>query len=147
MYRMGLSPTAKYPNLQNGVGVEKSHYQIPANQLEIDKNVNRAHLRTHWLVVKWCHKQPYSIHLSPNKRTQIEHNMCGRRAGWSPLRWWPVISLLLRVAAKGWTNVAFKNLVSNCFVLDKRHIVAFSPILIALSVCLPRCVLWQNGAW
>ena len=30
-------------------GVEKSPFQIAATWLEIDGNVNGAHLRTHWL--------------------------------------------------------------------------------------------------
>ena len=32
-------------------GVEKSPFQITANQLEIDEIVNRAHLRTQFLAV------------------------------------------------------------------------------------------------
>ena len=31
--------------------VEKSDFQIAAERLEINENVNRSHLRTHWLAV------------------------------------------------------------------------------------------------
>ena len=47
-------------------------------------NVNGAQVGTHWLV-KW-----YRLFAkAPNEWTQAEHNMCGRRTPWSPLRWWP----------------------------------------------------------
>ena len=47
--------------------VEKSLFHITAKRLEINENVNRADLRTHWLVVKWCHEQSYSFRQSPKR--------------------------------------------------------------------------------
>ena len=38
-------------NIPNQVGVEASPFQIAVRRLEIDENVNRTHLRTHWLAV------------------------------------------------------------------------------------------------
>ena len=48
--RMGLSQTPRRPHPQTGV--QKTPFQISANQLEIVENVNRTQLRIHWLVVK-----------------------------------------------------------------------------------------------
>ena len=65
---------------------EKCLFPISANQLKVDQNVNRAHLKTHWLAVKWRNEPN-----APTKWTQIEHCMCGRRATWLPvwLKRWP----------------------------------------------------------
>ena len=64
-YRMGpsVTPTA---SLTPKPGVEKSPFQISANQLEIFENVNWTHyFRIHGLVVKWCNEQSCSFHQSP----------------------------------------------------------------------------------
>ena len=53
-------PTTFYPK----PGVERSPFQISANQLEADENVNTAHFRTRLLAVKWCDEQSYSFHQS-----------------------------------------------------------------------------------
>ena len=45
--------------------VEKPPFQISANRLELDENVNRTHFKTHWLVVKWCNEQSYIFWQSP----------------------------------------------------------------------------------
>ena len=46
----------------------KFSIEIAAKRLEIPKNGNRAHFRTHWshwLAVKWCHEQTCSFRQSP----------------------------------------------------------------------------------
>ena len=72
---------------------------------EIDENVNIAYSRTHNLAVKWCHEPTNTAFAkAPNEWMQIEHNMCDRRAAWSPLWWWScsLISLgLCRTLASG----------------------------------------------
>ena len=51
-YRFSRSQTPNVcPNSQNRA-VEKFPFQISANQLPVDSNVNRVHFRIHWLVVK-----------------------------------------------------------------------------------------------
>ena len=68
---MGSSPKPHGPLTQKP-GVEKSPFQISANRLKVDENVNRAHFRIHWLVVKWCNEQ--IVQLSPKPQ------MCERRS-------------------------------------------------------------------
>ena len=46
-----LSSTPDVP-LSSKPGFERSHFHISANWLLVDKNVNRAHLRTHFQAVK-----------------------------------------------------------------------------------------------
>ena len=58
---MSPSPTHMVPQ----TGVEKSPFQISANGIEVNENVNRAHLRIPWLVVKWCNEQLYSFRQRP----------------------------------------------------------------------------------
>ena len=69
-YRMGPSSTPK-PG-----GVEKTPFQIAANQLEVVKNVNRTHLRTHWLATKWCNEQSYSFRQSPQMSKRRSSTIC-----------------------------------------------------------------------
>ena len=47
-YRMGLSETAT-SLLSNKLGDSKSSFQISANRLDMDENVKRAHLGTHYI--------------------------------------------------------------------------------------------------
>ena len=58
-----LSPTSH--NLLNRA-VEKSSFEMSANQLEVVENVNRRHFRIHRLVVKWRNEQSKSFRQSPN---------------------------------------------------------------------------------
>ena len=53
--------TASYPKPR----VEKSSFQISANQLVVHEKVNRAHFRIHRLVVKWYSEQSYNFRQSP----------------------------------------------------------------------------------
>ena len=41
-----------------------------------------------------------------NEWAQIEHNMCGHRAAWSPLRWWPCYKRTLSLRTYDWSNVS-----------------------------------------
>ena len=68
----------------------------PNGRLEINDNFNTAHLRTHWLM--WCDamNNRTAFAKAQNEWTQMEHNMCGRRAARSPLWWWPCLCLLIR---------------------------------------------------
>ena len=82
-YRMGPSPTSNSPNRR----VEKFRFQISANRLEVVKNVNRTHFRTHRLVVKWCNEQSTRVswfRQSHNwvkaDRAQYVWSSCGRIA-------------------------------------------------------------------
>ena len=44
----------------NALSDSPKPFEIAASRLEIDEDANRAHLRTHWLAVKWCHEQSFS---------------------------------------------------------------------------------------
>ena len=71
--------------------VKKIPFRISVKRLEVNENVNRAHLKKkkHWLAANWCNEQSYTTFAkAPNDWTQIKHNMCGRRVAWSPLWWW-----------------------------------------------------------
>ena len=80
---MGLSTAPTLP-LTHKPGVDKSPFQISANRFGVDENVNKAHIRTHWLA--WSDP---AFSKAPNERMPIEQNLCGRRAFQSPLWWWP----------------------------------------------------------
>ena len=45
--------------------VEKYPFKISANRLKIDENVNRAHLKTHWLAVKRYNEKSYNFSPKP----------------------------------------------------------------------------------
>ena len=62
-YRKGLSPTTHPYHPKQGVA--KSPFQIATTRLEIDKHINRKHLITHLLNVRWCHDQSYNFRQSP----------------------------------------------------------------------------------
>ena len=68
---MGFSAALRSNSSWTKPRIEKSPLQIAAKWLEIDENINRAHSRIHWLVVKWCHEQS-SRQLLP------ESQMCER---------------------------------------------------------------------
>ena len=72
---------------------KKIPYLIAAKQLEMDENVKRARLITHFLALNLCLEQSCSFCQTPNEWTQIEHNICSHRAAWSPLCWWPCYSI------------------------------------------------------
>ena len=69
--------------------IEKSPFEIAAKRLEIDENVN-MHI---WYAIFWvwiyAMDNRTAFGKAPNEWTQIEYNMCGRPAAWSPLGWWP----------------------------------------------------------
>ena len=52
------------PNCPSKERVKKFPFQISTNRLELGQNVNSAHVRTHWLALKWCNENR-NVHLSP----------------------------------------------------------------------------------
>ena len=56
-------------------------FPISANRLEVAENVNRAHFRISWLVVKWCNEQSYLFRQSHKwakaDRAQYVWSSCG----------------------------------------------------------------------
>ena len=87
---MGGLSHGHMPNLQVPLtlkpGVD-SPTQIAAKRLKLDDVVSRAHLITHRLALMWSDAMTI-IQPSP-QRQMSEHNMCDRRATWSPLWCWP----------------------------------------------------------
>ena len=69
--------------------IEKSPFQISANQLEISE-MSIEHIRGH-ISFLWSNamNSRTAFAKAPNEWTHTEHNMCGRRSTWSPLCWWP----------------------------------------------------------
>ena len=70
-------------------GLEKFSFQFSATRLELDENAIEHGLGyIGWL---WSDaiKNRTAFAKAPNEGTQIEHNMCGRRAARSSLWWWP----------------------------------------------------------
>ena len=45
---------------------------------------------------------------APNKWPQIEYSMCGRRAAWSPLWWWPCYWLISFDSVWTWRRIKWK---------------------------------------
>ena len=74
-------------NPPNWRWVEKSPFQVSANRLQFDENVYSAHFIIHFLIVNLNNRTAFAK--APNDWTQFGHNMCGCRAAWSPLGWWP----------------------------------------------------------
>ena len=83
-------------------------FKLLTRRLAMDNNISRAHLRTHWLAVKWCHEQSY--------------NMCGCQVAWLSL-WWLPCSLcwwmfLLKLIAFDELKTDYKNPIDQCNSLN-----------------------------
>ena len=91
-YRMGLSPTNHVRPKPQRWGPKSLPFKLQPN--------GRSSTTTTWLVIRqflvlnWRHEQSYSFRQSQRwanaDRTQY---ICGRRAAWSPLWWWPCFTI------------------------------------------------------
>ena len=63
-------------------GSKSLPFRLSAKRLEIDENISRAHPKTHWPSVKWCHEQSCSFCQRPKwvsaDRAQYVRSLSGR---------------------------------------------------------------------
>ena len=135
---MGLSPTPCAHRPPNPI-VEKSPFKLQLNGRRSTKNIKR-HI---WKHIGWLRNDAINTRTglepspkAPNEWTQIEHNICGRRAAWSAMWWWPC-SHLWKVSAN-WMMVGWQSGPTDDDRHDDRDVVPLFTweIIILLSAMI-----------
>ena len=83
-YRIDLPPDPNVTFNPPNRGVAKYPFEIAAKRLEIDENVKRAHLRTHWLAVNDAMNSRTAFAKAPN-----EYLLCLRSSTMCVVVEWP----------------------------------------------------------